>query len=342
MLSPFSKLASFPGLLLFLSLLLLNSQGLWAQSRQIRSMTWNKEYQLQVQLADDSTYVMDVRGLYHQGAWSPEQEQVKGTTFFPVNFDPEFIAYLKSHPLTGAAPDSAKHTASSNATLWSALNAHIGGGYVHLINCLIYALENGTIHLQSPIMLRPVTKWKPSPMTLTYKRTHKWTYYVPSTQREAKKEYKLRKKEEALQDLQGIPERFVELFLETSEREYRKLREDNQVSKVAQIDLVRLLLGAKYLGENQIAYIGDGVKQAVAQYSAHNLPSVIIFDDFNAAVAMRLDQQGYQVDYIVFQSQEAISDQELQKRRNKILTLVNNINAANTALFQRRLSQYYE
>lgn len=338
--TPRSKLASFGSLLLLL--LLLAPMPSLAQPRQIRSMSWDREYQLQVQLADDSTYVVDVRGLYHQGAWRPDQEQVEGTTFLPVNFDPEFIAYLKAHPLTDTPPDTPRPARTSNATLWSALSAHLGGGYVHLINCLIYALENGTIHLECPIMLRPKTKWKPSPMTPTYRRTRRWEYYVPTTQRQAKKEYKLRKKEEALQDLQGIPRRFLELFLATSDREYRRMREDNKADLVAQIDLVRLLLGAKYLGEKQIAYIGDGVKQAVAQYSAHNLPSVIIFDDFNAAVAMRLDQQGYQVDYIVFQAQEAIPDQELQKRRNKIYTLVSNINAANTALFRRRLSQHYE
>lgn len=305
-------------------------------------MRWGKDYKLHIGMSDDSTYVVDIKGLYHQQNQLVDGVSARSTTYLPVAFDPEFINYLKSKPALAEGQDSAMHRRASKATLWSALHTHIGGGYVHLINCLIYALEAGSVRLQSPLMLRPKTDWKPSPMTDTYKRTRKWKYYVPTTQKEAKREYKLRSKEGDLQDLSGIPQRFIDLFLETSDREYRKLVHAGEKAQVAQIDLVHLLLGAKYLGEAQIGYIGDGVRQAVGRYTADNLPSVIVFDDFDAAVAMQLDSAGYRIDYIVFQNQQAIPQEEIARRKARISAIVNNINEANRLIFQRRLKNYYQ
>ena len=316
--------------------------GVQAQPNEIRNMSWGTDYKLHIGMSDDSTYVVDIKGLYHQPNSLLDVDKTTSTTYLPVAFDPEFVNYLKSKPALADASDSAVRRRASNATLWSALHTYIGGGYVHLINCLIYTLEAGNVRLQSNLMLRPQTHWKPSPMTDTYKRTRKWKYYVPTTQKEAKREYSLRKREGELQDLIGIPQRFIDLFLETSDRKYRSYVEAGEKEKVAQIDLVRLLLGAKYLGETQISYISDGVRQAVGRYTASNLPSVILFDDFDAAVAMQLDSAGYRIDYIVFQNQQAIPQAEIDRRKARITAIVQNINEANRLIFQRRLRSYYQ
>lgn len=327
---------------LFTLFTLLTFSSAVAQQHQIRSMRWGRDYKLHIGMSDDSTYVVDIKGLYHQQNQLSDGAGATSTTYLPVAFDPDFINYLKSRPAEVLAGDSIATRRASNATLWSALHTYIGGGYVHLINCLIYALEAGSVRLQSPLMLRPKTDWKPSPMTDTYKRTRKWNYYVPTNQKDAKREYKLRSKVGDLQDLSGIPQRFIDLFLETSDRDYRKLVHAGEKAQVAQIDLVRLLLGAKYLGEAQIAYISDGVRQAVGRYTADNLPSVIVFDDFDAAVAMQLDSAGYRIDYIVFQDQQAIPQEEIARRKARIGAIVNNINEANRLIFQRKLKSYYQ
>lgn len=305
-------------------------------------MSWGKDYKLHIGMSDDSTYVVDIKGLFHQQDKLIDAANATNTTYLPVAFDPDFIEFLKSRPVEVLVDDGAVRPKSSNVTLWSSLHSYIGGGYVHLINCLIYALEEGSVRLQSPLMLRPRTKWKPSPMTDTYRRTRHWACYVPTNQREAKKEYKRRKREGALQDLSGIPRRFIDLFEATSDRDYRRYVHDKEKGKIAQIDLVRLLLGAKYLGETQIGYISDGVRQAVGRYAANNLPSVILFDDFDAAVAMQLDSAGYRIDYIVFQDQHAIPREVIARRKERIGAIVRNINEANRMIFQRRLQNYYQ
>lgn len=305
-------------------------------------MSWGRDYKLHISLGGDSTYIMDIRGLYHQsGALSRPGE----AAYLPVEFDDEFIEYLKAKPLTtpnGQTSGDSLAAKSNYTTLWSALHHHVGGGYSHLINCLIYALESGSVRLNSKLMARPQTKWKPSPLTESYKRTRKWKYYVPTSQREAKKEYKERVKENALGDLQGVPPRFIDRFLATSDRDYRNLVHQKNHSQLAQIDLVRLMLGAKYLGERQIAYISQGVREAIARYTASSLPSIIIFDDYDAAVAMRLDAKGYRIDHIVFQDQQSISTQEIDRREAQIRALVGNMNEANRQLFQKRLKSYYK
>jgi hypothetical protein len=321
--------------------LCLFSTAAWAQMPTISEMRWGRDFNLHVKLSNDTNYVMDVRALHHAGG-TLFDSQDDATTYYPVGLDDDFINHIKKRKLDldkRAESDSVEVTRPK--TLWSSLHGTLGGGYVHFVNCLIYSLESQALNLSDPIMIRPVTNWKPKPMTKTYKRTRDWTHYIPYDQKLAQQEYKLRKKENDLTDLQGVPNAFIELFLKTSQKDYIKLRQQGRRMQVAQIDLVRLLLGAKYLGTDQILYIQNKVVSSVLRYSINNLPSVIIFDDFNAAVAMTLDKSGYKIDYVVFRDQHEISAEEQNSRINRIEALIDAINEANDRVFQRRLSNYY-
>ncbi len=330
------------GLLLGLLLGAITLGNLYGQRDGIRNMRWGSDYNLHIQMGNDSSYVMDVRALHHEEgrATNPFQEK-KSTTYFPVSMDKEFVSYLQQHPIDTLRQTGDSAQKAPYLTLWGALHTRIGGGYVHLINCIIYALEGGQLHLQHKALERPVTQWKPDPPTESYLRTKNWEYYIPTTQKEAQKEYKLRAKEGTLQDLQGIPERFITLFLNTNDKGYRKLVHGGKSNEIAQIDLVRMMLGAKYLGEPQIHHISECVRTAVTTYTEKTLPTVIVFDDYKAAVAMALDSVGYRVDYIVFQNQEQVPPAELKQREEKIRALVHNINLANENLFRQRLLRYY-
>ncbi len=329
---------------ILLVLFTLHSLLTLGQSVNLRSMSWGHDYNLHVSLSNDSSYVMDVRGLYHESGKHTNPFLSETTTYFPVSLDREFVAYLREHPVDSSyiAQDSVPSTSTPYLTLWSALHHKLGGGYAHLINCIVYALEGGQLHLQDTALRRPITTWRPEPPTETYLRTKEWRYYIPTNQKEAHKEYKRRKQEGTLQDLQGIPEKFVHLFLKTSDRGYRKLAINRKENELAQIDLVRMMLGAKYLGERQIRHISQCVRDAVAKYTAKSLPSVIVFDDYKAAVAMALDSTGYRVDYVVFQEQNKLSEEEIKLREANIRLLIHNINLANEKLFRDRLSRYYE
>lgn len=309
----------------------------------ISAMKWGADYKLHVKLANDSAYVMDVKGLYHTGKNLFIDTTDKSTTYYPVTLDKEFIDYIKNKRIeeqdSSFRNDSLK---TSYKTLWSATHANLGGGYIHFVNCLVYSLESQQLRLTDPIFKRPVTEWKPKPMTESYKRTRKWEYYYPSSQKLAQKEYKLRLKENDLRDLQGVPTRFIELFLNTSQSQYNKLISNRKMQLVAQIDLVKLLLGAKYLGEDQIRHISSRVLTAVVKYSVNTMPSVIIFDDFNAAVAMTLNSKGYQIDYIVYSDGETVSGADLAGRTSMIEGLIKNINEANERVFRKRLQLYYQ
>ncbi len=312
-----------------------------SQGAPISEMRWGRDYNLHVKLANDSNYVVDVRGLYHTGdlVFNPNTES---TTYYPVNLDEEFINYIKQRKLEVEKNTVTDTLAKQRVkTLWSSLHGTLGGGYVHFVNSLIFSLESQQLNLSDAIMKRPVTNWKPKPMTKTYKRTKKWEYYIPFEQRQAKREYRKRVKEKDLKDLQGVPERFLNLFLKTSQKEYDVMRKEGKRTQVAQIDLIRLLLGAKYLGADQIDFIQNRVETAVVKYNLFNLPSVIIFDDFKAAVAMSLDMSGYKIDYVVFQDFDRISDQEQSNRIDKIEAIIDAINEANDRVFKKRLSTYY-
>jgi hypothetical protein len=307
----------------------------------ISEMRWGRDYNLHVKLSNDSNYVMDVRALHHTGdlSFNPDEES---TTYYPVNLDEEFVNFIKNRKLEADSLSGLDTIPLQKPkTLWSALHGTLGGGYVHFVNCLVYALESQHLSLSDPIMKRPASNWKPKPMTQTYKRTRKWEHYIPNNQKLAKREYKLRKKENELKDLQGIPTRFLVTFKKTSQKQYDQLRVDGRKTQVAQIDLIRLLLGSKYLGIDQIEYIQKRVTSSVLLYSLSNLPSVIIFDDYRAAVAMTLDKTGYKIDYIVFQDQNNISNEEYNQRFDKIEAFIKAINEANEEVFRKRLSTYY-
>jgi hypothetical protein len=310
---------------------------------RISEMKWGLDYNLHIKLSNDTNYVMDVRGLYHTGKNLFIDTTDQSTTYYPVPLDNEFIQYLKDQKLNGKDDVRLDSTiAGQPKTLWASLHGSIGGGYVHFINCLIYALESNQLYLTDPIMRRPASSWKPKPMTKTFKRTHRWEYYIPYDQKLAKKEFRKRKSEDDLKDLQGIPLSFIELFMNTSQKQYEKYRQDQKKQIVSQIDIVRLLLGAKYLGKEQIQYIQSKVQTAVLRYNLNTLPSVIIFDDYNAAVSMTLDNTGYKIGYIVFRDQSSISSEETADRFKKIELLIKAVNDANERVFKKRLQNYYQ
>jgi len=80
----------------------------------------------------------------------------------------------------------------------------------------------------------------------------------------------------------------------------------------------------------------------VLKYNVNTLPSIIIFDDYNAAVALTLDMNGYRIDRIVYSDGEVISGKELEGRTAIIDGLIRNINEANERVFQKKLQLYYQ
>lgn len=307
----------------------------------IAAMRWGADYKLHVKLANDSDYVIDVSGLYHAGKDIFVDTTDNTATYYPVTLDREFVEYIKSKRIyDDSKTDSTQYT--SYKTLWSALHGNLGGGYIHFINCLVYALESQNLRLTDPILMRPQTKWKPKPMTQSYKRTRKWAYYYPDNQKLAHDEYKKRKKENDLKDLQGVPQPFIDLFLKTNQAEYESMVRARQNRQVAQIDLVKLLLGAKYLGEDQIRHISARVLIAVMRYNVNTMPSVIIFDNYNAAVALSLGMDGYKIDKIVYSDGEVVSGKELEGRTELIEALIKRINEANERVFRKKLQYYYQ
>jgi hypothetical protein len=197
------------------------------------------------------------------------------------------------------------------------------------------------LDITAPLMKRPESKWKPSPMTESYKRTKKWEYYVPVDQKLANKEYKIKKSKSDLGHLNDVPSEFIDLFLKTSQSEYEQMKQMPRNRKKAQIDLVKILVGANYLGETQIKYIKSMVLKSMVDYAEDQLPSVIIFDNFNAAVAMSLNETGYQVDKIVFVDERFISIETRLNRVSQINTIVSQINEVNKEVFQQKLKSYY-
>jgi hypothetical protein len=84
------------------------------------------------------------------------------------------------------------------------------------------------------------------------------------------------------------------------------------------------------------------VLKAMNDYSKDELPSIIIFDNFNAAVAMSLNEAGYRVDKVIFNDAKKITDETKQDRKDKIQAIVDNINEVNKEIFKKRLKRYYE
>jgi hypothetical protein len=318
-----------------------------AQRNEISSMRWGADFNIHITFSNDSTSILDVRGLYHSTSTMPQMavgsEEV---TYYPVTLDPDFVDALKSKRIENFGGDTAAAMVFSDTvrakTLWSALHGEIGGGYIHFINCLIYSLESKSLNLWSPFYRRPESNWKPKPMTESYRRTKNWKYYFPDNQKLAQKEYLTKQKNGELGDMKLLPKSFIDLFLNTNQKQYEQLIANNETNKVAIIDMIRLLVSANYLGLDQISLIQGAVSRSIMKYSMNSLPSVIVFDDYGAAVAMTLDHEGYKIDNVVFNQQETLSDEEIEQRMQLMEGVIRQVNAINKKLFERNLKNYYK
>ena len=310
------------------------TQGLFSQN--IEQMKWDQDFQIHITLANDSNYILDIKELHHTNVAG---EGSTSFTYLPTRLENEFVQKLKQTKVDTNL--SAERKEESYKTLWSALHIGIGGGWVHFVNCVLYSLETGYLDITSPLMKRPESDWKPNPVTESYKRTKKWRYYVPVDQKLAIKEYQIKKKNNELGHLKDIPQEFIDLFLTTNQKQYDRLNQIHRSRAKARIDLVKILVGANYLGETQIKYIKSMVLKEMVDYADEQLPSVIIFDNFNAAVAMSLNEAGYQVDKIVFVDERFISLETRMDRINQINSIVAQINEVNKEIFQQKLKTYY-
>lgn len=322
-------------LLVIFVFLVLNVQNI--KSQNIESMKWDKDFQIHITLANDSNYILDIKELHHTNV---EDREAESFTYIPTKLENEFVQKLKQTELDTSFKN--EKLKESYKTLWSALHNTIGGGWVHFVNCLLYSLEKGYLDVKAPLMKRPESNWKPNPITESYKRTKKWEYYVPVDQKLAIKEYKIKKKNNELGHLNDIPQEFINLLLNTSQKQYEQLDQIYKSRAKARIDLVKILVGANYLGETQIKYIKSMVLKSMVDYAEDQLPSVIIFDNFNAAVAMSLNETGYQIDEIVFVDERFISIETRMERINQINSIVAHINEVNKEVFQQKLKSYYK
>jgi len=327
-------------LMFFLFLGLLNMHGQENfDKKYIKEMKWGRDFTIYLEMANDSSFVLDVKELFHSGDFTSmaDNEYV----YYPASLGEGFLNDLKKRGELEKQKEDARTL--QNTTLWGSLHHGLGGGWVHFINCFLYAMERGYLDIKAPLMKRPETNWKPKPVTESYKRTKKWKYYIPVNHKLALKEYEIRKKEGNLSDLNGVPDDFKALFVSTLPREYRKLKKRQPASKdLAKIDLVKILLGARYLGEAQISYIKTMVLKAAMEYSVYKLPSVIIINEYNAAVAMSLDEQGYKIEKIVFENEDQLSKEEIEYRKAQIYTVIQKINHSNREKFKSQLSNYYK
>ena len=331
----------FIAYIVVLVFLLCSSNKLIAQEQtQIRSMEWGSNLKINLKLSNDSSYILDVNELHHTNKKSGQK--LNNYTYYPARLSDEFINQLKTIKIPEGKQEQDTVVQPSGKTLWSSLHYLIGGGWAHFINTLLFTLEKDYLNLKAPLMERPETNWKPKPVTESFRRTKKWDYYVPVNQRHAHKEFRIKKQKGELAEIKDIPEDFIEMFNSTNNWEYRRMQKKNEKKKLAKIDLVKLLLGANYLGKAQIGYIKTMVMKAINDYAKHELPSIIIFDNFNAAVAMSLNEKGYQVEKIVFRGEKNISDQNKEERKQTIIAIVSSINKVNKSIFQKRLKRYYK
>ncbi|MFO8235561.1 MAG: hypothetical protein R6U04_09185 [Bacteroidales bacterium] len=301
-------------------------------------MEWGSNLKINVQLTNDSSYAINVDTLYHTNQRAGRRPNQY--TYYPARFSDEFIDRIEAIRIDSFSGTNNSLGRVAGQTLWSSLHHLIGGDWAHFTNTILFAIEKDYLQLTAPLMRRPKTNWRPSPATESYRRTKKWDYYVPENQRLAQKEYQTQKQNGELGALKEIPDEFINLFLETNNREYRRLKEKNEKGKIAKIDLIKLLLGAKYLSTVQIDYIKTMVMKAINEHSKKELPSIIIFSNFNAAVAMSLNEQGYQVDKITFNDKN-ISRKLKEDRTRAIKAIIDNINKTNKELFKKRLESHY-
>lgn len=301
---------------------------------QVDEIKWELDYSIYLRMTNDSAYQYDIRELFH--VKDEKMKEAGEFVLYPVNLGEEYVYGI------AALNQGESVSTASYLTLWSALHDAVGGGWVHFNNCLLYALETHYIDLTSPLMKRAETRWKPDPVTESWRRTSQWDYYVPVDHQQAKKEYRIRKRKNELGDIKSIPSSFLDLFLHTTNREYTMLRKKNETKKTAQIDLVKLMLGINYLGEPQILYLRSSVLNAFKNYSANKLPTIIIFDAFKAATVMSLDTKGYKIDGIAFLNSGSLTVAEADEKKLKMQAIIDDINEYNRNQFMKRLDSYYK
>jgi len=304
----------------------------------IERMSWGKDLKIYIELSNDSNYILDIKELPHSQVFADSSSNE--FTYYPVRLSNDFVDKLKQKEYSSNY-DTIELAQITKKTLWSALHNSIGGGWIHFVNCLLFALENENLSITAPLMKRPESNWKPKPMTESYKRTRKWEYYIPVNQKEAINEYKLKKAEKSLGQINDLPPDFVNLFLATNEKDYQRMKLADNKRDVAKIDMIKILLGSNYLGEAQIIYIKGMVLKAVTKYAENQLPSVVIFDNFNAAVALILNESGYHIEKIVFAKEKDLSPLEIENRIIVITDIIKKINETNKELFQQKLKSFY-
>jgi len=305
----------------------------YAQNPIISELRWELDYNLFISLSNDSTYKLDVRQLFHI---SDPLKNPKEYIYIPVNLNNNFIDSVNNIPSFNI-----ENTTKSYKTLWSALHNSIGGGWVHFINCLLYSFETGNLSLTHPLMKRPKTSWKPKPITESYKRTKNWEYYVPVKYKQAKKEYKIRIKKNEMGDLKNLPDDYIKAFLTTNDKKYELLKKQNKRKELAKIDVVKLLLGVNFLSEAQISYIRTSVLNALKNYSKNRLPTIIIFDEYEAAAVMSLEHYGYKIEKIAFNKEANLHYEEIKQRTDEIIKIIDIINTYNRKSFEKQLKNYY-
>ena len=102
--------------------------------QSISEMKWGLDFKLHVKLSNDTNYVMDVKGLYHAGGIFVDTSD-QSTTYYPVSLDQEFISYVKSKKLSIESQKGNDSIITTQIkTLWSAMHADLGGGYIHFIH----------------------------------------------------------------------------------------------------------------------------------------------------------------------------------------------------------------
>jgi hypothetical protein len=323
-----------------LFIVMVNSNAQIAVNPFIKEMKWGIDFQIHLTLSNDSAMSVNVQDLFHTNSSSDSSSAE--FVYYPVMLASEFVDQLNNNKINVVYREEDESPGERPVSLWGTLHSSIGGGWIHFLNCMLYSLETKYLDPTAPLMIRPKTDWKPDPVTKTYLRTKKWNYYIPYEQKNAKKEYLLKKKEGALNDLQHLPKEWITLFLETSQKEYDKMKVNGEYKTVAKIDLVKILLGVNYLGKAQISYMHTMVQKAILQYSYNRLPSIIIFDDIQVAVAMELDEKGYRMEKIVFRNVDELAPQDKYKKELQVRNTIRSINLLNQKLFEQKLKRYYQ
>lgn len=325
-------------ILFFLSTFYLKGQV--AVNPFIKDMRWGIDFQIHLTLSNDSAISVNVNDLFHTKS---STDSISGNfVYYPVMLASEFVNQLNQNKIKPGNLKEENTQTDKPVSLWSTLHTSIGGGWIHFLNCMLYSLETKYLDPTAPLMVRPKTDWKPNPVTQTYLRTKEWQYYIPFEQKNAIKEYKYKKKEGQLNNLQHIPKEWIQLFLKTSQKEYDKMKNRGDNKTTSRIDLVKILLGANYLGKAQISYIQTMVQKSILQYSFNRLPSIIVFDDIEVAVAMELDEKGYRMEKIVFRNVDKLTPEEKYNKETQVRNTIRIINLLNQKLFEQKLKKYYQ